>query len=258
MTQPPTLSYATPHRRKTKWWIAFIIALVLGIGFALVVMLFTARVVTVRIAAPATIATAPPTTPSRFTIPQRQSQPLAGTNGTILAHIGDITGGQVLLTISDATGAQILSTVSMKEGDIQTMVICGTSFEVELIQLRNFLVGDDFAVFEIRKSGTAMSEPEKIKRLIEAVAGAQGIEFIRNGDAHSAKAAADHLQSKLNAVNQPNMTARQFIDEIASRSSISGEEYRVKLPNSVEIPAREWFLDQLHKMNSSTQPAPRP
>ena len=76
---------------------------------ALVTMLLSVRAVrsvqvTVNTAtvAPAPPAPLAPTVPQRFTLAQRSQVPLAGTNGTVFVHIGDITGGQTIITVQNA------------------------------------------------------------------------------------------------------------------------------------------------------------
>jgi hypothetical protein len=44
------------------------------------------------------------------------------------------------------------------------------------------------------------------------------------------------------------MSAREFIDEIASKSSTSSEPYRVKLPDGRELSAGEWFKQRLDEI----------
>jgi hypothetical protein len=210
--------------------------------------------------AAAMTASAPvlPTAPSQITIIQRTTKPLPGTNGTILARIGDITGGQVLLKLEDSRHNPILDTVSVHEGDVRTFTVGTASFDFELTQLKNFLVGEDFAVFTIRAAGTAMSEQQKIQRLISAVASEPGVTFIRNGKPYSGTDAAAHLSRKLEAANGKGLTAREFIDEIGSASSVSGEPYRVRLADGREQTAQEWLTAKLRDLEQRREPSANP
>jgi hypothetical protein len=200
-----------------------------------------------RVAA-ARAAVVAPAVPSRVTIVQRKSQPLPGTNGSIVARIGDITGGQVLLTIDDAGGQPLVNTLPMREGDSTQFTVGAAKFEIELVELKNFLTGDDFAVFALRQAGTALSEEEKIKRLIDAVAREPGMSFIRNGQPYTGEEAAAHLNRKYQAAGDKWLTAREFIEDLASRSSVSGQEHRVKLPDGTEQSASHWLSARLSKI----------
>lgn len=54
--------------------------------------------------------------------------------------------------------------------------------------------------------------------------------FLRNGSEHTAAEAASHLRLKLSKTRKRVDTAEQFIDHVASKSSISGKPYEVKIP----------------------------
>jgi hypothetical protein len=214
---------------------------------------------TAPVATPAPVVTPPrvvaPAVPSRLTIVQRGEQPLAGTNGTIVAHIGDITGGQTILTIRDSGGNQLLNSTSVRAGEVHAFNVGSAAFEIEVVELKNFLTGDDFGVFAIRAAGTPLGEQEKIQRLIDAVAAAPGLVFIRNGEEHDPGSAAEHLRRKYRSAGNKDMTARQFIDELASKSSASGEEYRVKLPDGRVMSTKQWLSDQLRRIEGADTPA---
>ena len=257
--RPPSIDYATPsppRRRPIAWIVLLTLLVLLSAAFLLWV---TGRSVQIVMAPPAPItarpAVLPPTVPSRVTIVQRQEQPLPGSNGTLIAHLGDITGGQAILTIRDSSGALLLNSTSVSAGDVQTFDVGNSTFEIEAIELRNFLTGDDFGVFAIRQKGASLTEQEKIERLIDAVAAAPGLVFIRNDEEHNPTAAADHLRRKYSAVEEKNITARQFIDELASKSSTSGEAYRVKLPDGREMSSKQWLSDELRRIEGNAGPA---
>ena len=266
MSEPPhtALDYATPRqrpRRRVGLLITLLVLMfLLGVSVPLLLwrssMRYTAvGTVTITPASGVaqTSAAIAPTTPAHVTIVQRGEQQLPGTNGAITARIGDITGGQVLLTIEDSAGQFLVNTVSMREGAAQSFTVGKGTFEIQLVELKNFLTSDDFAVFAIRQSGTALSEPEKIKRLIDAIANAQGLTFIRNGSPHDPADAAAHLRRKYEAAKNREVTSRQFIEHIASQSSTTGEAYRVRLPGGSELTSAEWLTARLREIES--QPA---
>jgi hypothetical protein len=89
------------------------------------------------------------------------------------------------------------------------------------------------------------AEERRIGRLIEAVETLPGAQFIRNGTAHDGKAAADHLKRKLNAAGDRVRTAEDFIRLCASRSSLTGEPYRIRLADGTIQDAEVFFRGRL-------------
>lgn len=83
-----------------------------------------------------------------------------------------------------------------------------------------------------------------IRHLLEFVADS-GCTFIRNGDAHDAKAAADHLAMKYGKARSRLTTPEAFIEHIAARSYFSGREYRVRCPGMAEQASARWLGDEL-------------
>ena len=74
----------------------------------------------------------------------------------------------------------------------------------------------------------------EIQHLMAYIAGSQ-CRFIRNGKIHDAEAARAHIQRKYDHVRRRVRTTEDFIDLAASRSSMSGEPYRV------QCGARTWL-----------------
>ncbi|MBU0961142.1 MAG: DUF5329 domain-containing protein, partial [Proteobacteria bacterium] len=54
-----------------------------------------------------------------------------------------------------------------------------------------------------------------------------GCTFIRNGNEHQAQEAREHLEMKYNHAKGRIKTAEDFIDKIASKSSLSRRQYEV-------------------------------
>ena len=89
-------------------------------------------------------------------------------------------------------------------------------------------------------------ETMKIERLIEAVRTTpEGTKFIRNGTEHGAEKAAQHLRRKYGNAKKYAKTAELFIENIASKSYLTDEEYRIKFPDGKLISAREFFIERL-------------
>ncbi len=92
-------------------------------------------------------------------------------------------------------------------------------------------------------------EQARIERLIEFVETQNGIRFVRNGSRYSAQDAAKFLRGKYKKMGEHVGTAQQFIEQIASRSSTSGEVYRIRLADGREIAAARFLGDELKRMD---------
>jgi len=76
-----------------------------------------------------------------------------------------------------------------------------------------------------------LTEQQKIDVLIHSVETLPGAQFIRNGSAHDGKAAAEHLQMKRHYAGNRIKTANDFIENCASRSSMTGLPYQIRFAN---------------------------
>ena len=96
-----------------------------------------------------------------------------------------------------------------------------------------------------------MTEEAKIEYLINSVNTTPvGSKFIRNGTKYNTKAATDHLRTKYKSGKKYAKTAIDFIENIASKSSMSGKEYLIEYPNGKTITAKEFFTSILKKLES--------
>lgn len=79
--------------------------------------------------------------------------------------------------------------------------------------------------------------------------GRSGCEFYRNGSWYAAADAQSHLASKYRKVDEkrPVRSVQDFIDWVGTRSSMSGEAYRVRCPGSDAITSAEWFRRELER-----------
>lgn len=91
------------------------------------------------------------------------------------------------------------------------------------------------------------TEIEKIEALIAYVATIDGT-LIRNGSEYSSADAASHLKLKLSKAGNRVKTAKDFIDYIGSKSSVSGKPYEVKFKNGNTILLRDLLYNQLRKI----------
>jgi hypothetical protein len=94
----------------------------------------------------------------------------------------------------------------------------------------------------------ALTESAKIELLLDAITKSSGAKFIRNGAEHDGKAAADHLRSKWRSAASDIKTAKDFIEKLATTSSMSGKPYEVKLPDGSKVKLRDWLTERLSEL----------
>jgi hypothetical protein len=104
---------------------------------------------------------------------------------------------------------------------------------------------------EIRHSSRvtpAMDEASKIEALLVTLERSDAM-FIRSGSEYDGRRAAEHLRTKLQSVDRA-ITAMQFIDGIASKSSLSGKPYQVRQADGTTTPSRDLFLKKLRTIEA--------
>ena len=108
------------------------------------------------------------------------------------------------------------------------------------------------AIFSGAVSAQDNIEKKKIDFLISSVENLKGAKFIRNGTEHNGKEAAEHLRMKLQNVLVIK-TADDFIRLCASKSSISGKPYMIRLTDGKTIKSEEYFREKLKEYNSTAK-----
>ncbi len=88
-------------------------------------------------------------------------------------------------------------------------------------------------------------EMARIEHLCDTVARSKGMHFVRNDKAYSPDDAAKFLREKLKAMGGEVTTAEDFIDKIATKSSMSGKPYTVRYADGREIPSAEFLRAEL-------------
>jgi hypothetical protein len=176
--------------------------------------------------------------PAEMRVAQRTTTAVPGTRDALRLTIDDITKGQVIASLATSDGASVLAPVSLRQGSSERFEWGGASYLLTLTKLENALVAADHATFVIVAASQTATEAAKIGRLIDAVAAMEGVTFLRNGTEHAPAEAAGHLRAKWEAQAARISTAEQFIEEIASRSSLSGEPYEVRTKDGLVPLAR--------------------
>ncbi|MGC1272136.1 MAG: hypothetical protein WBC44_00410, partial [Planctomycetaceae bacterium] len=95
-------------------------------------------------------------------------------NETLFAHIGDVTEGQTIVSLRDAAGDPIVREQSLRQGESLRFEIDDRLYELSVVELRNLLTGDDFAVFRVQ-TARENKEPDE-PRAVDPVEGALGEE----------------------------------------------------------------------------------
>jgi len=95
---------------------------------------------------------------------------------------------------------------------------------------------------------TPAQEQSRIEKLIRYVEAQKAMKFIRNGTEYTAEDAGKFLRGKLEAMGGEVTTARQFIKRIASRSSMSGQPYHVRLADGRTLLAENFLEDELQRI----------
>jgi len=100
--------------------------------------------------------------------------------------------------------------------------------------------------------------PEAARGEIEAVLArlaASGCQFKRNGSWHSAVEAQAHLRRKLDYLVDKGavVSAEQFIERAASKSSLSGQVYQVKCGSQAPVASGAWLHAELQRLRAGVK-----
>jgi hypothetical protein len=96
-----------------------------------------------------------------------------------------------------------------------------------------------------------LTEAQKIDLLITNIEKLEGAQFYRNGTWYDATTAASHLRMKREKAGKAIKTANDFINRIASSSSMTGEAYKIKLKDGKEMMAKDYFLKCLDEIEGN-------
>ena len=97
-----------------------------------------------------------------------------------------------------------------------------------------------------------LTEQQKIQALISSIETLKGAVFIRNGSEYDGKKAADHMRAKLKYAGDKIKTAEEFIDELASKSSMSGKPYQIRYADGRTVNSADYFHAELRKLEAPT------
>lgn len=188
--------------------------------------------------------------PVEMTVKQRSTTAVQGSDGRLMLTIDDITRNQVIVTLASENEI-VLASTSLSPGFSAPFEFGNFTYVLMLKSLNTALVSEDFATFVVSAaSDGSLTETEKIERLIESVRDLKDATFIRNDTEHTAAEAADHLQLKWRAKANKIEYAHEFIDTIASKSSVSGKPYQIRMADGTTVEAGDYFKERLREVES--------
>lgn len=98
-----------------------------------------------------------------------------------------------------------------------------------------------------------IEERQRVEGLLKAVAQSGGVRFERNGQSVNGADAARFLRAKWERQGSTVTTAEDFINQIATRSSTTGQTYRVCVSQGACIDAASWLRQRLSAMEASAR-----
>ena len=96
----------------------------------------------------------------------------------------------------------------------------------------------------------SVAELARIERLIAFIEVQKGVQFMRNGTPHSGADAARFLRGKFEKMGESVATAQQFIHQIASKSSTTGQPYMIRLADGRLLPAATVLGEELARIDA--------
>ena len=102
-------------------------------------------------------------------------------------------------------------------------------------------------------SAIGQNSSTEIDQLFKALE-ASGCTFNRNGTWYNAAEASAHLHRKYNYLSKKGLakSAESFIDQAASKSSMSGKPYLVRCGAAAPVQSKSWFLSKLAELRQSS------
>lgn len=212
---------------------------------------------------------APETLPAEgaaLRIVQRHAAALPGPLSGYRLILGDITRGQVLAAVEPQAGGPAVFSASMRPDELHILRLGDATYTLRVEQMVNYLIGDDFAVIRVRAEAAAAppATPSPATAAAPATAAVPAatidglladleraeVVFLREGQAYDGRTAAAHLRQKwahAPQVREPEV----FIRELASRSSMTGRPYRVRLRDGREIDAATYLTERLSALRAA-------
>jgi hypothetical protein len=117
-----------------------------------------------------------------------------------------------------------------------------------ILILTSLLLSNHSAKVLYAESGITASFSSDLELLFTKLEACQ-CTFIRNGSEHSPKEAIEHMRLKLKNSGGRIQTIPNFIQYIATKSSLTGSIYKIRFKNREEIEAAPWLIERAKEMN---------
>lgn len=98
-------------------------------------------------------------------------------------------------------------------------------------------------------AGVSPAEQARIDRLIEFVHSRKDVKFVRNGSDYSCEDAAKFMRGKMKSMGEHVTTAQQFIEQIATKSSTTGQPYMIRFTDGKTMPSAQFLGEELKRMD---------
>jgi len=114
------------------------------------------------------------------------------------------------------------------------------------------LIGLGAPPFAATESSPTVAQAE-VEHLLSAVA-SSGCEFYRNGEWFDSRKASEHLRNKYTALVALGrfVTATDFIEKAATKSSMSGRPYLIRCIGGAPVPTNQWLREALERYRRCT------
>jgi|SRR5580700_4164126 hypothetical protein len=113
-------------------------------------------------------------------------------------------------------------------------------------------IGLGFGSFVATASSPTVAQVE-VEHLLSAVATSR-CEFYRNGEWYDSQKASAHLRDKYTALIALGrvVTATDFIEKAATKSSLSGRPYLIRCTGGAPVPTNQWLREALERYRRCT------
>lgn len=125
--------------------------------------------------------------------------------------------------------------------------------------LLNILLGLLLLALSVSAIADWPEEKQKIDFLLAKIESSQMV-FVRNGKEYSSAKASEHLRTKLKnaqsswfSPKKHKWTAIMFINKIATKSSLSGKFYWIKLADGSMVKSQDWLMDRLAEYKKASK-----
>jgi hypothetical protein len=101
--------------------------------------------------------------------------------------------------------------------------------------------------------GVALADPSaaeraRIDKLLRAFGSRRDVKFVRNGKEYTAAQAAEFMNGKLQWHLERVATVQDFIAVVGTRSSVSGDVYRIRLADGRTVPCADFLREELARI----------